>query len=982
MTENNHQQPRALAPRKLEQTESLQTLNHWRTVVKNYFRRCQFYSFFLRPGLTWTSSGTRGFTINSETSGLKRSPEVLASDLEGFLSTIGTYLPFDYVTEKLLVETTNLESVWSIIYEIYDAELVTTNYLDYAFMTRESGETYRNFYNRLVGFTRQHLPQTRVSAEGVISPDGGEELTVGLLDSIAIHWLLSIDRRLINIIKTEFATQLKSKRLCEMIKPIATSIDELLARHDKKDQIVAIKSNNVSTSENNPAPQETYEENTSIETIVRRIERLEQDKSRGSNFQYRSKRNYPRKQDVCKHCQFINSQLHSNLDIRHSSKNCTKKKLAINIVEVHNESESDSDQTAYVDTGDKNQIAHIFKTTFLQNEDQQQSTNFTVNPSIPNFIEHQFNPIHMKCDVSESNSKDIFTQNSESENSSADDTGRLQNSVSLNENLSFTVDIKKIQTSQFNWNSIHKAKSPKIECKLKQVTFKALIDTGAEINVLDKNFAVANKIGINKTTETAHGASKLPLDVFGQTTMPVSFQCLTNTGLKTVHLGIMLVVVNLGVDCLIGEPGKALNNLVCLPRQKLVVFANETNDCHAKYVASKHPYVLARAVSDTMLFPGERLKFELPSDLKSFSHLAVSPRVESADWLKPEVIKPVDGHVFFTNSSPKVIRIKKSTHLADIRDTQSYKIPHQKQHPINSHNTDQFQFSKIAKIDEPPDKYLHLISVDPDNVLTEDQKEVFHKLNREFAHIFTPNPGRYNGSYGYIDNRLQFSAPPPPNSKTHIPNYAPKMNDLLAEKMDMLEEWGVLAEPEALGVSVEFVSPSLLVPKPEPNEFRVVTDFSSLNTYLKRVPNTSATIAQAKSRIARANFVIHLDFSNFFFQNGMQRQDICYLGTVHPYKGLRVYTCDPQGLKGASERSYEKLLRIFGDMIQNKRLAQMADGIHVLGNTVEELVKNYKEVLKRADACNFTFKPSKVIICPRNITLFGWNLRGNTWYAT
>ena len=630
MTENNHQQPRALAPRKLEQTESLQTLNHWRTVVKNYFRRCQFYSFFLRPGLTWTSSGTRGFTINSETSGLKRSPEVLASDLEGFLSTIGTYLPFDYVTEKLLVETTNIESVWSIIYEIYDAELVTTNYLDYAFMTRESGETYRNFYNRLVGFTRQHLPQTRVSAEGVISPDGGEELTVGLLDSIAIHWLLSIDRRLINIIKTEFATQLKSKRLCEMIKPIATSIDELLARHDKKDQIVAIKSNNVSTSENNPAPQETYEENTSIETIVRRIERLEQDKSRGSNFQYRSKRNYPRKQDVCKHCQFINSQLHSNLDIRHSSKNCTKKK----------------------------------------------------------------------------------------------------------------------------------------------------------------------------------------------------------------------------------------------------------------------------------------------------------------------------------------------------------------QHPINSHNTDQFQFSKISKIDEPPDKYLHLISVDPDNVLTEDQKEVFHKLNREFGHIFTPNPGRYNGSYGYIDNRLQFSAPPPPNSKTHIPNYAPKMNDLLAEKMDMLEEWGVLAEPEALGVSVEFVSPSLLVPKPEPNEFRVVTDFSSLNTYLKRVPNTSATIAQAKSRIARANFVIHLDFSNFFFQNGMQRQDICYLGTVHPYKGLRVYTCDPQGLKGASERSYEKLLRIFGDMIQNKRLAQMADGIHVLGNTVEELVKNYKEVLKRADACNFTFKPSKVIICPRNITLFGWNLRGNTWYPT
>ena len=45
------------------------------------------------------------------------------------------------ITEKLYQESTDLESVWSNIYEIYDAELVTTNYLDYALMVRESGET-------------------------------------------------------------------------------------------------------------------------------------------------------------------------------------------------------------------------------------------------------------------------------------------------------------------------------------------------------------------------------------------------------------------------------------------------------------------------------------------------------------------------------------------------------------------------------------------------------------------------------------------------------------------------------------------------------------------------------------------------------------------------------------------------------------------------------------------------------------------------
>ena len=168
----------------------------------------------------------------------------------------------------------------------------------------------------------------------------------------------------------------------------------------------------------------------------------------------------------------------------------------------------------------------------------------------------------------------------------------------------------------------------------------------------------------------------------------------------------------------------------------------------------------------------------------------------------------------------------------------------------------------------------------------------------------------------------------------------------------------------------------------EAGEFRVVTDFAAFNLYLKRMPNTSSTIAQTKSKIAKARYVIHLDFSNFFYQNGMQKIDIQYLGTVHPYKGLRVYTCDPQGLKGASERGYEKLVRIYGDMIQDNKLAQMADGIHIFGESVQQLLLNYVEVLNRAEHCGFTFKPSKVVICPKNINLFGWDLRGQTWHPT
>ena len=60
----------------------------------------------------------------------------------------------------------------------------------------------------------------------------------------------------------------------------------------------------------------------------------------------------------------------------------------------------------------------------------------------------------------------------------------------------------------------------------------------------------------------------------------------------------------------------------------------------------------------------------------------------------------------------------------------------------------------------------------------------------------------------------------------------------------------------------------------------------------------------------------------------------------------------------------------------------MADGIYVLGNTFSELFENLQEVFKRAQKANLTFKPSKIIICPRNTILFRWQKKGDAWLPT
>ena len=169
----------------------------------------------------------------------------------------------------------------------------------------------------------------------------------------------------------------------------------------------------------------------------------------------------------------------------------------------------------------------------------------------------------------------------------------------------------------------------------------------------------------------------------------------------------------------------------------------------------------------------------------------------------------------------------------------------------------------------------------------------------------------------------------------------------------------------------EFVVPSMLVPKPEGGEWRLVTDFTPLNIHIRKLQTVAPTIKEAKEKLAKFEYHIQLDLSSYFYQGGMKIEDCQYLATPHPLKGLRVYVCEPQGLKNASEHAYERLALVYGDMCAEDRMTRMADGLYILGNTLESLLDNFIEVLSRARFCGLTFKPSKSIIVPQTTTLFG-----------
>ena len=135
-------------------------------------------------------------------------------------------------------------------------------------------------------------------------------------------------------------------------------------------------------------------------------------------------------------------------------------------------------------------------------------------------------------------------------------------------------------------------------------------------------------------------------------------------------------------------------------------------------------------------------------------------------------------------------------------------------------------------------------------------------------------------------------------------------------------------------------------------------------------------------QLSKFKHIATLDLANFYYQNGMKKSDVQFLATNHPYKGLRVYTCEPQGLRGASEHSYERLSRIYGDLCQEGKMARQADGLFVGGQTLQELYNNLDEVFQRTRNCGFSLKPSKVVINPSKITLFGWIWNKGGWEPT
>ena len=75
----------------------------------------------------------------------------------------------------------------------------------------------------------------------------------------------------------------------------------------------------------------------------------------------------------------------------------------------------------------------------------------------------------------------------------------------------FAVSVQKLSSSTYPWQTVLKSKSPRLQCTLNQALVSTIIDSGAEINVMEANILKQANIGISPSKELAKGVNQLPL---------------------------------------------------------------------------------------------------------------------------------------------------------------------------------------------------------------------------------------------------------------------------------------------------------------------------------------------------------------------------------------------------------------------------------------------------------------------------------------
>ena len=481
--------------------------------------------------------------------------------------------------------------------------------------------------------------------------------------------------------------------------------------------------------------------------------------------------------------------------------------------------------------------------------------------------------------------------------------------------------------------------------------------------------SLAKHIGtvIKKSNQSAlHADGITPRVIVGETHIMLSRD--------NIEFALDAYLVNeLDVDILAGILFMSTNDISVRPAKQQILIG-DTNTVHCGTCLSDSPNRVSRTQAyilkpeaTSVIWPRSYLELALPSDLQPECTLAIETRTDNVkflnNWPPPSIKEAVSGKVCIPNNTDAPLSLRKNKHFCQVRLTAK----------LSCDSTD-----SDIRLPEPPSPttefHSDTISVDPDKILLESNQTKFRTLTQAYNDVFDTKIQGYNGSIGPFEATTYMGAihpPPPPKRKGRVPQCARNKLLELHRKFGELENQGVFARPESLGITAEYLNPSFLEKKPSGGS-RLVTAFAEEGRYSKPQPSLMPDVDSALRSIARWKYLITSDLTSAFYQIPLSKSSMKYCRVATPYRGIRVYTRCATGMPGSEMTLEELMFRILGNCIQDRIVAKLADDLYCGGNTLNELLSNWKRVLDALQKSNLKLSPSKTVICPRSTTILGW----------
>ena len=348
------------------------------------------------------------------------------------------------------------------------------------------------------------------------------------------------------------------------------------------------------------------------------------------------------------------------------------------------------------------------------------------------------------------------------------------------------------------------------------------------------------------------------------------------------------------------------------------------------------------------------------------------PSDGALEW-QPQVCPVVQGAAIYTNSTTFPLAHQKNTHFRVV-SLKALDFPPPSLPPP--------KLKLASLLPQASTDILSQIKINTE-LLSSDQLLKLSRLHAANISAFDEDMSKGFGDpkapfFASFSFRQESKAPP---YKLWCPQFNRGSTDLLQAKCDELEQQGVLADPFDNAIEVRNVSPCLIQQKARAkhkpldkctlDEVRFITCYNVLNESIQPISNRSRNYNDILKFIAGWKYHIHADLANSYFQIKVNKKLWKYLAVLTPHRGIKVLTRLGQGLLNSDVSLDQVMSRALGDEMTAGICMAARDDLVVGGDTVDEAIHNWSQVLAKITSHNLKLNPQKVRILLQDTEIYG-----------